>query len=77
MDETLALQALAVVIGDDVLRGRFLDLTGFDAETLRARAGEADVLAAVLDFLAGHEPDLLRVADMLGVPPGRLLGMVR
>lgn len=73
MDETLALQALAVVIADDSLRERFLALTGFDAPTLRARAGQPDVLGAVIQFLGGHEPDLLRVAGQLGVKPEALL----
>lgn len=62
MDDTLALRALAAVIADEPLRERFLALTGFDVETLRARAGEADVLGAVVAFLAGNEADLLRGA---------------
>ena len=70
--ETLALQALAAVIADEPLRSRFLSLTGYDGETLRARAGEHDVLQAVTDFLAAHEPDLVRIADMLGVKPETL-----
>lgn len=68
----MALRALAAIIADEQLRGRFLDLTGYDSQTLRARAGEADVLQAVADFLGGHEPDLLRIADQLGVRPEQL-----
>jgi len=74
MDETLTLRALAVIIADEALRERFLGLTGFDAQTLRARAGEPDVLGAVVDFLGGHEPDLVRVAGELQVTPGQLMG---
>jgi hypothetical protein len=77
MDPTLALQALAEIIADEPLRERFLALTGFDAETIRARAGEPDMAEAVRDFLAGHEPDLLRIAALLGVTPDHLMGMVR
>ncbi|WP_448579288.1 DUF3572 family protein [Thermaurantiacus sp.] len=71
-NDTLLLLALAHIIGDDALRERFLALTGFDGATLRARAGEPDVLQAVAAFLAGHEPDLVAVAAALGVEPGAL-----
>lgn len=71
-DDTLLLLALAHIIGDDRLRERFLALSGFDGATLRARAGEPDVLAAVSAFLSGHEPDLVAVAAALGVEPGAL-----
>jgi hypothetical protein len=72
VDDTLALTALAAVIGDAALRERFLALTGYDVPTLRARAGEADVLRAVIAFLSSHEPDLVRVAGALGVKPDEL-----
>lgn len=68
----LSLRALAIVIGDDQLRDRFLALTGYDADTLRARASEGDVQSAVIAFLTSHEPDLLRVAEQLGVKPEEL-----
>ncbi|MCG2840602.1 DUF3572 domain-containing protein [Sandaracinobacter sp. RS1-74] len=74
MDSTLALQALAAIIAEDDLRDRFLALTGYDGDTIRARAGSADMAQAVADFLGGHEPDLMRVAAQLGVPPEKLLG---
>jgi len=67
--ETIALQALAHIAGDADLGPRFLDLTGLDVATLRARAGERDVLAAALAFLAGHEPSLVAAAHALGVRP--------
>jgi hypothetical protein len=69
MDATLALRALAAIIADAAMRDRFIDLTGYDAGTLRARAGHADVHEAVAAFLAGHEPDLIAVARTLGVKP--------
>lgn len=77
MDPTLALQALAAIIADEPLRDRFLALTGFDPETIRARAGEPDMADAVAEFLSGHEPDLIRIAGQLGVTPDHLIGMVR
>lgn len=73
MDAALALQALAVIIGDDGLRARFLALTGYDGATIRAQAASSAMADAVAMFLAGHEPDLVRVAAALGVAPDDLL----
>jgi hypothetical protein len=71
--EVLGLQALAHVAGHDELGPRFLALTGMDSADLRARAGESSVLAAVIEFLASHEADLLAVAAVLGVKPEALI----
>lgn len=71
-DTTLALRALAHIAGDDDLGPRLLEMTGMDAASLRARAGEPAVLAAVLDFLTAHEPSLIEVAEALDVAPQRL-----
>lgn len=70
--ETLALRALAHVAADADLGPRFLDLTGIDIATLRARAGKPDVLAATLAFLDGHEPTLVATAHALDVTPATL-----
>ncbi len=40
---------------------------------LRGGLGDPGVLGAVLDFLAGHEPDLVLAADALGVGPHELI----
>ena len=71
-DEALALGALSWVLSDNGRADRFLALTGVTPEDLRERLGERTMLAAVLRFLEGHEPDLLAAADMLGVPPTAL-----
>ncbi|MEO1729278.1 MAG: DUF3572 domain-containing protein [Pseudomonadota bacterium] len=70
---TLALAALGWVLGDDDRAGRYLDLTGLDPETLRAGLGDPSVLASCLDFLANHEPDLVRAAEALAVSPEELI----
>ena len=64
---TVALQALAVSLGDESRASRLLSLTGLTPDDLRHRASEPAVLVAVLRFLEDHEPDLLAVADTLGV----------
>ena len=70
---TVALQALAVSLGDETRASRLLELTGLSPDDLRHRAADPDVLVAVLRFLEDHEPDLLAVADTLGVKPQELV----
>jgi hypothetical protein len=74
---TLALQALAASLGDQRLAERFLSLTGIDAPELRQRAGDPRFLAAFLSFLEAHEPDLVAVADAIGVEPSELVAARR
>ena len=69
----LGLAALASTLGDSRRAQRFLDLTGIGTEELRVRAGESALLAALLRFLEGHEPDLVAVAEALGVTPELLV----
>ena len=69
----LALAALAATLGSERRAQRFIDLTGIGTGELRARAAEPALLAALLRFLEAHEPDLLAVAEELGVEPGLLV----
>ncbi len=71
--ETLALQALAWTLGDESRARRLLDLTGLGVADLRARAGEAAVLAATLAFLESYEPDLIACAAALEIAPEQLV----
>ncbi len=71
--EALALQALVWTLGDESRARRLLDLTGLDPADLRARAGEATVLAATLAFLESHEPDLVACAAALDIGPEQLV----
>ena len=70
---TLALHALAWTLAEPDRAQRLIDVTGLFPADLRARAGEPAVLAAVLGFLEGHEPDLIACADAIGVAPERLV----
>jgi hypothetical protein len=69
----LALAALAATLGPERRAQRFLELTGIGTDELRLRAGDPALLAALLRFLEAHEPDLLSVADELGVEPAELV----
>lgn len=71
--ETLALRALAFVIGDPTLGPRLLALTGLDVPTLRTRAADPALLGATLAFLEAHEGSLLACAEALEVRPGQLV----
>jgi hypothetical protein len=70
---SLALVALAATLGDQRRAQRFLDLTGIGTDELRARAGDRELLAALLRFLEAHEPDLMAVAEALGCKPEDLV----
>ena len=69
----MALKALGWVLTDDARAERLLALTGLTPDILRERLTDKIVLAAVLDFLANHEPDLILAADAINVEPQVLL----
>jgi hypothetical protein len=75
--ESLALAALGWVLQDEDRAQRLLSLTGLTPEILRERLTERSVLAAVLEFLGNHEPDLVLAADALNVTPERLVAAQR
>ena len=62
----------------DVRRAqRFLELTGIGTDELRRRANEPSLLAGVIRFLEGYEPDLLSVSDQIGVKAEALVAARR
>lgn len=67
-----ALQALGWVLGDGDRAERFLALTGLTPDELRSGLGDPAVQGAVLEFLCGHEADLIAAADALGMAPSEL-----
>ena len=71
--ESLALSALAWVLGEPSRAERLLSLTGLTPEVLRDNLTDRPVMAAVLEFLANHEPDLVLAADALNVSPATLI----
>ena len=70
--EILALQALGWVLQDEDRAQRLLSLTGLDPRQLRSGLEDPALLAALLGFLANHEPDLVACADAIGIAPDRL-----
>jgi hypothetical protein len=67
--ETLALQALAFIAGDDDRLERFIGLTGIDPAQLRGLARDPAGLGSVLDYLLGWEPLLLEFAAAQELKP--------
>ncbi|MFW2829154.1 DUF3572 domain-containing protein [Sphingomonas sp. ID0503] len=74
---TTALSALAWTISDDRRAERLLALTGLTPDDLRSRVTEPAVLAAVLEFLEAHEPDLIACAEAIGQKPADIVATAR
>jgi hypothetical protein len=67
--ETIALQALAFLAGDEQALDGFLRLTGMGLPDIRAAAANPDMLAGVLDYLLQDEPMLLAFCDAAEIRP--------
>lgn len=70
--ETLALAALGWILQEESRADRLLSLTGLTADELRNSLNDSGVLAAILEFLTNHEPDLIRCAEALAITPEEL-----
>ena len=73
--QTIALQALAWTLEDDIRASRLLALTGLDAGSLRDALSDPATLDGVLGFLEAHQPDLVACADALGIKPEDLINV--
>ncbi len=67
--EAVGLKVLLFIVEDESRLARFLRETGVDPADLRARAGETDMLAALLGHLLEDESQLLVFASGAGVAP--------
>lgn len=67
--ETLALQVLGWIAGQDTLFDAFLGASGLERDALRARLGEPEVLVAVLDFLLSDDAFVTGFAGEAGIAP--------
>ena len=65
--ETVAVQALGWMAGEEERLGAFLSAAGCGPEELRARAAEAEFLGFVLDFLLQDEAGLIAFCDAAGL----------
>lgn len=69
--ETIALQALAWLAGNDDLWPLFLGATGLAPGDVAARAHEAEFLASVLDFLLMDDAWVVGFCGSAGLPCDR------
>lgn len=65
--ETLALQALSWLAGNEDLLPVFMGATGASVSDLAARAGEGAFLASVLDFLLMDDAWVIAFCDATGL----------
>ncbi|WP_424833163.1 DUF3572 domain-containing protein [Ruegeria sp.] len=66
--ETLALNVLNWLVGNDELLPVFQGATGVSVQDLRDRAGEAEFLTSVLDFLVLDDSWVIAFCDANSVP---------
>jgi len=71
--ETFALQALAWLASDDEMLGGFMGLSGLAPEELRSRAGDAEFLGAVLDYILSADAYVLALSDALNTKPDQVI----
>lgn len=65
--ETLALNALTWLVGQEDLLPVFLGASGASEQDLRARAGEPEFLGSVLDFLMMDDAWIIAFCDACSV----------
>ncbi|WP_072793701.1 DUF3572 domain-containing protein [Cognatishimia maritima] len=65
--ETLALNALSWLAGNDELMPVFMGSTGVSAADLRERAGDPAFLGSVLDFLTMDDKWVIAFCDHFGL----------
>lgn len=73
--QTMALRCLTWLAADDEALGGFLAETGLAPDTLRRRAADPVLLAAVMDHLLAEDSRLLACAAALAVAPDQLAGI--
>ncbi len=69
----VGLRTLGWTLDEPTRANRLLATTGLDPATLRARATDPALLAAILSFLEAHEPDLIAAAAAIGETPAALV----
>ena len=67
--ETLALQAIAFLAGDDDRLQRFIATCGLSPQDLTQAVGDSAALGGILDYILGDESLVIEFADHAGVPP--------
>jgi hypothetical protein len=75
--ETLAIEALSWLAGDEEALSQFITLSGIGPDDLRSAAGDPGFLAALLDFVTSEDSRILAFAAHAGVKPERVVAARR
>ncbi len=70
--QTIAIQALGWLVGNDELLPAFMGSTGIDAEALKAGVEDPSLLVSVLDFILMEDQWVLDYCDFAGFDPHKL-----
>ena len=70
--EILAIKALTFLAQSPEDLDRFVALSGVAPDDLRARAGDPEILAAVLDFLLADDSRVTSLCESLAIDPQTL-----
>ena len=70
--ETIALQALAFIAGDDDILDAFMASSGCSLEELKGSAGDPAFLGGILDFLLQDDGNVLEFCRSAGLEPSDL-----
>ncbi len=69
--ETLALNVLNFLAGDEMRLQRFMTVTGMDPHALRGNVSDPAFLAGILDYLLQDESLIYMFASTYNTPPGQ------
>jgi hypothetical protein len=67
--EGTAAAVLGWLASEPEMLGRFLALSGLQANQMRHAVSDPGFLAGMIDFLMGHEPTLLAFCEATGIKP--------
>jgi hypothetical protein len=70
--ETLGLKGLTWLAGEPDALLRFLAVSGLELDDLKARAGDPELLAAILDFLLAEDALLMSFCNAEALDPKRI-----
>ncbi|MGO4385997.1 DUF3572 domain-containing protein [Microvirga sp. 2YAF29] len=71
--ENVALGAFAFITSDEERMGRFLAISGLQADNIRSAAAQPGFFAAILDYVAADEPLLIALAKELDTKPEHIM----
>jgi hypothetical protein len=71
--EAVAISALSFIVSEDDLRDRFMALSGIDSTLMRDSITDLAFMVSVLDFLIGHEPDLMAFSTAHDIAPEHIV----